>query len=313
MTRIALVVNAAKADAEQTRALRDQVAAACAEAGWPAPDLRSTTPDDPGAAAARAAIGAGADLVVACGGDGTVNAVAQALAGTGVRLGIVPLGTGNLLAANLGIPTDSDAAIRVLTKGADRRIDLGRAGERVFAGIAGLGLDAAMVAGVSAALKKWLGWPAYIVPIVRHLPDRGVTLTLDLDGRRVRHHNVRTLLIGNIGRVHGGLDLLPKADPADGVLDVVLLAPRGLLLGWISVLIHLARRTDHTLDTITRYQARRIAVRTRHAVDQELDGEPYRCAAELEVEVLEGALYVRVPADQPGEAATGTAAESVAS
>ena len=312
MTRIALVVNAAKADGEQAQALCSQVAAVCAEAGWPAPDLRSTSPDDPGTAAAQAAIAAGADLVVACGGDGTVNAVAQALAGTGVRLGIVPLGTGNLLAANLGIPTDPGAAIRVLTDGADRRIDLGRTGERVFAGIAGLGLDAAMVAGVSAILKKRLGWPAYIVPIVRHLPDRGVTLTLDLDGRRVRHYGVRTLLIGNIGRVHGGLDLLPGADPADGVLDVVLLAPRGLLLGWISVVIHLARRSDHTPDTITRYRARRIVVRTRHAVEQELDGEPYRCAAELEVEVLEGALYIRVPADRLGETTADTAAESAA-
>jgi diacylglycerol kinase (ATP) len=304
MTRAVLVVNSLKADADRVRALRDEVASACAAAGWPEPEVRMTTDQDPGTAAARDAVHQGAELVVACGGDGTVNAVAEALADTGVCLGIVPLGTGNLLAANLGIPTAIDEAISVLIHGTNQVIDLGSCGERVFTGIAGLGLDAAMVADAPDALKKRIGWPAYLVPIVRHLPDRGVTLTLDLDGRRVRHHRVRTMLVGNIGRVHGGLDLLPDADPQDGILDLAVLAPHGRLLGWLPVLARLGTGRLRGSDTIFTYRAGRVVARTDRAVDQELDGEPYRRAAVLEIEVRPGALLVRVPATAHGESET---------
>jgi diacylglycerol kinase (ATP) len=301
MTRAVLVVNATKLDAEGIKTLQSDAVSAFAAAGWPEPELRLTTQQDPGGDAAREAVRDGAQLVVACGGDGTVNAVAEALADTGRTMGIVPLGTGNLLAGNLSIPTTSGEAIKVLTAGADRTIDLGSSGNRVFAGMAGLGLDAAMVADAPTALKKRIGWPAYLVSILRHLPDRGVVVTVEMDGRRVRHWGVRTLLIGNIGRVQGGLDLLPAADPADGLLDAVVLAPRGLLLGWLTVLFRLVTSRSRSSDTITRYQARHIVAHCSRAVDQELDGEPYRRAPVLDVEVRPGALRVRVPnvSDQP--------------
>jgi diacylglycerol kinase (ATP) len=304
MTGAVLVVNSVKIDADKAEALRQDIASAFAVVGWPEPELRLTSEDDHGGGIARDAVRGGADLIVACGGDGTVNAVAEALADTGVAMGIVPLGTGNLLAVNLGIPTAADEAISVLTTGVNRAIDLGRSGDRVFTAMAGLGLDAAMVAEAPAWLKKRIGWPAYLVSIARHLPDRGVSVTLELDGRRVRRYGVRTLLIGNIGRVQGGLELLPKAAPDNGVLDVVVLAPRGVLLGWLSVLIRLVTHRERETDTIARYRARHIVARTRHAVAQELDGEPFGRGTVLDVEVMPGALVVRVPA-QGSSAGTG--------
>lgn len=299
MTRAVLIVNSVKADAAQARELHRAVSSAFEQVGWPPPELRLTSPQDHGGGIAREAVGDGAQLVVACGGDGTVNVVAEALAGTGVTMGIVPLGTGNLLAANLGIPTGTEAAAGTLVTGADRAIDLGRSGERVFTGMAGLGLDAAMVTDAPDWLKKRVGWPAYLVSIARHLADRGVSVTLDLDGRRVRRHGVRTLLIGNIGRLQAGLQLLPDAEPDDGRLDVVVLAPPSPLTGWVSVLIQLLTHRESRGDAITRYRAQRISVRTRHAVAQELDGEPYRHANVLDVEVQPKALLIRVPAPDP--------------
>ena len=105
---------------------RGQVAAVCAGLGWAPPLWLPTTPEDPGTGQAREAVARGADVVIACGGDGTVRAVAQALAGTGVAMGLVPAGTGNLLARTLRLPTDVASATRVALTGDDRAIDVGR-------------------------------------------------------------------------------------------------------------------------------------------------------------------------------------------
>jgi YegS/Rv2252/BmrU family lipid kinase len=294
-----LIVNGAKADAAQADALRESVARAFAQAGLPSPQLAMTTPEDCGTGMARAAVRDGATLVVACGGDGTVNAVAEALAGTQTVLGVVPLGTGNLLAGHLRIPQPVDEAVALLTEGADRRLDLGTVGDRVFVGMAGLGLDAAMIADSSEDLKARIGWLAYVPSIVRHLRDRGRRVTLLIDGRRVRHSRVKALIIGNFGQLHGGIDLMPEAKPDDGMLDVVVLEPSGKLAGWFAVLVRLLTHRDGR--NITRYQGRRVQVRTRRPVPLELDGDPYRTANSLSAEAKPGALIVRAPASEPVE------------
>ncbi|HEU5425728.1 MAG TPA: YegS/Rv2252/BmrU family lipid kinase [Actinocrinis sp.] len=305
-TKTVLIVNATKADAHAAAEMHERVARAFAETGQPKPRMVMTTPDDAGTELARAAVDSGANLVVACGGDGTVNAVAQALCGTDVVLGVLPLGTGNLLAGELGIPGALDDAIAALPHGSDRRIDLGAVDGRVFVGMAGLGLDAAMIADASERLKARVGWPAYVPSILRHLRDRGEHVTLRVDGRRARHLRVKALIIGNHGRLHGGIDLMPDAAPDDGVLDVVVLEPYGRLSGWLEVLLRLLIKRDGP--RISRYRARQVEVRVRRAVPLELDGDPYRTANVLSVQVKPGALLVRTPeprqqsADAPREA-----------
>jgi len=292
-TKTVLIVNAAKADAHAAAEVHESVARAFAAAGQPKPRMVMTTPDDSGTELARAAVDSGADLVVACGGDGTVNAVAQALCGTDVVLGVLPLGTGNLLAGQLGIPGALEDAIAALLHGSDRRFDLGVVDGRVFVGMAGLGLDAAMIADASERLKARVGWPAYVPSILRHLRDRGEHVTLRVDGRRVRHRHVKALIIGNHGRLHGGIDLMPDAAPDDGVLDVVVLEPYGRLSGWPEVLLRLLIKRDGP--RISRYRARQVEARVRRAVPLELDGDPYRTANVLSVQVKPGALLVRTP------------------
>lgn len=302
-TRATLIVNAAKSDAKAAAAVHEAVTEAFADVGWPKPEMVMTTAADSGTGLARCAVASGAELVVACGGDGTVNAVAEALADTGVPLGVLPLGTGNLLAANLDIPHRLEEAVAVLVHGTDRRIDLGGAGERVFVGMAGLGLDAAMIADASEPLKARVGWLAYVPSIVRHLGDRGERITLRLDGRRVRHSRVKALIVGNVGRLHAGIDLLPDARPDNGSLDVVVLEPQGGLASWAGVALRLLLRRDGP--PISRYRARTVEARTRRPVAIELDGDPYRTDTALSVRVRPGALLVRTPAPPSAQEAGG--------
>ena len=161
----AVVANPTKTDLETRR----QVRAVCAAQGWAEPLWLETTVDDPGTGQAHEAIERGADVVLACGGDGTVRAVAEALAGTGVAMGLVPAGTGNLLARTIGTPQEVAAATRVALAGDDRKIDVGRVrvddepDERVFLVMAGTGFDAAMLReGVNTFEFRCRGMPAVI-------------------------------------------------------------------------------------------------------------------------------------------------------
>jgi diacylglycerol kinase (ATP) len=118
---------------------------------------------------AREAVRSGVDLVLASGGDGTVTACAGGVAGSGIPLGVLACGTGNLLARNLGLPLSLDEALTVALTGSERRLDVGTANGRPFVVMAGIGFDAAMLEGASEELKKRMGWAAYALSALRHL------------------------------------------------------------------------------------------------------------------------------------------------
>lgn len=262
-------------------------------------ELRETTPEDAGEGVARQAVADGAELVLAAGGDGTVQAVACGLAGTAVPLGIVPLGTGNLLARNLGIPLERGEAIEVALDGTGRSLDLGGvqlddAPATRFAVMAGVGFDAEMMSDAPAGLKSAVGWPAYLVSGVRHLRDRPHALELVIDGGDPVRLSVRALVIGNVGQLQGGVGLLPDAEPDDGVLDVVVLAPRHLA-AWGRVVLRLVTRSSRYDPALQRWTARSIEVRCPAPVQAQLDGEPVGTVRRLRVTVEPGALVVRVP------------------
>jgi diacylglycerol kinase family enzyme len=252
-----------------------------------------TSVDDHGSGLAREAVRAGARVVFAVGGDGTVRACADALAGTDVALAIVPRGTANLAARALGVPSGLAAALAVGFGEHERRIDLADADGMTFAAMAGIGLDAAVVGATSALLKRG-GWPAYAMTGVRHLIGRPVSFTVRLDGGELLSRQARCVVVGNVGLLPGGFVLLPGARPDDGLLDVGILAPSSLA-GWARVgyrVVASSSRDDHELE---QYQARRVEIRVGDTLPRQVDGEIIDPGRSLTVAVRRGALLVRVP------------------
>src|SRR3954471_4469167 len=207
--RSAVVVNPVKVP--DMDLLRRIIGQGLADAGWPDPAWFETTPEDAARGQAAEAVQNGAELIFACGGDGTVMAVVTALAGTDAAMAVLPAGTGNLLAANLGLANDAATGVQVALDGGRRRIDVGVVGDRCFAVMAGMGFDAQMLAGTSERAKKHLGWLAYVGGAIKHLRYRPMRARSVLDGGAPMPRRPRTVIVGNVGRLQGGVRLLSEA------------------------------------------------------------------------------------------------------
>lgn len=254
-----------------------------------------TTADDPGQTAAQNAVDAGGRLIVAAGGDGTVRAVTEFLAedSSDATLGIVPLGTGNLLARNLGVPLGDPAAAfsRALT-GDPLPIDVGwvevdlaEGSERhAFVVMVGFGIDAHMIAETDDGLKDKAGWLAYVESLGRAL---GATQLVEFhviaDDEPTRDEEGHTLLIANCGMLQGGITLLPDADPSDGELDYLILSAAGLgqwagtlkTMAWDNGLKLLFDKDAAATSTesVTHGRAKRLEVTLPQPLAFEIDGE----------------------------------------
>jgi YegS/Rv2252/BmrU family lipid kinase len=291
MSRAAVVVNPVKLD--DGEAFRKSIRQTMADHGWDEPLWLETTPEDPGRGQAKSAVSAGVGLVLACGGDGTVTACAEGVIGTGVPLAIIPMGTGNLLARNAGLPMDLDEALAAALGGTQQPIDAGRVNGELFVVMAGLGLDARMLSDTSDPLKKRLGWFAYAISAVRHLGDRPMKMTVSADGGRRRQMRANTLIVGNVGSLQGGLPLLPDARPDDGMLDAVVLIAGGLT-GWLAAAVNILLRRP-ARGGIYRTQFSELQVTLDQEQPWELDGEVMESVRRLTVVVQPGALLLRMP------------------
>lgn len=255
-------------------------------------------------ALARRAVAAGARLVFAAGGDGTVRACAEALAGTGVPMAIVPLGTANLTARALGVPARSDRAVEAGFDGRDRTIDLGHltrmegAGGTWFAAMAGIGLDAAVVAAAGEQLKRRLGWAAYAAAGMGKLAMAPHEFTVRLDEAEPLRRRARSVVVANAGLLPGGFTLLPRARLDDGLLDVGILAPSGAW-DWIRLAGRVLARGGRQDHALPRLQARRVRISADGVLPRQVDGEIVPPGRALSVCVCPRALVVRLPAATP--------------
>jgi diacylglycerol kinase (ATP) len=310
--RLGVVVNPTKLEGEGD--VRGRIAAVCADQGWDEPLFIETEEHDVGFGQTRTALEAGVDVICAFGGDGTVRAVAQEMVGSGVPMGLLPGGTGNLLARNLELPTDDLAkAVSVALTGRNRHIDVGwmtlnpdeanleehvgegsSAGTRrhVFLVMAGLGLDAAIMDNTSEKLKAKIGWTAYVPAGLKHLLVERFKAHLTLDGGATSTVRARTVLIGNCGKLTGGINLMPDAVPDDGMLDVVVIAPKGLA-AWVGVAARVLSKSERSTQTLDRYRCQSVGVRVDHEQKIELDGDIIGEATHVDVEVQPRALIVR--------------------
>jgi diacylglycerol kinase family enzyme len=258
-----------------------------------------TTEDDAGHTMAKRAIEETVDLVVLAGGDGTVRVVCAELARTAIPVAVLPAGTGNLLARNLGIPLDLDTALSRLLDGRDHRIDSVRVdGDQLdtdlFVVMAGLGLDAAIIGDAPDQLKKHVGWAAYVVSTLKNLNHPFVRVEIVIDDQPPVVRRARTVVIGNVGTLQANIPLLPDALPDDGLIDAVVLAPRRLS-HWPRLALSLVLKSVQEGRNIERYRGKRIQVTAARTVRRQLDGDTIEDGRTLRAEVEPDALVVRVP------------------
>ena len=253
-------------------------------------ELVETTEDDPGTGQTKEAIESGADIVVACGGDGTVRACLAPLSGSATALGIVPLGTGNLLAGNLGIATGLRAGEGV-GRGQRREIDLGRVNGEAFAVMAGSGFDALMIRDANDTLKSRIGTAAYVLSGMKNLRADLVHTKVTVDGDDWFEGRTAMVLVGNFGEVSGGIQVFPDAAADDGKLDIAVMSA-STLRDWASIAWRLLRRKPQRFELARRAQGASIVVEHDEARPYELDGEDREPTARLEFAVEPRALVI---------------------
>ncbi len=266
--------------------------AAATASGWD-PLLLETTADDAGTGLTHRAVAGGAGLVFAMGGDGTVRACAQALAGTPIPLAIVPRGTANLTARALGVPPGLEDALGVGFGNCERRIDLAVTDGITYAAMAGIGVDAAVVGATPGRLKARAGWLAYAAAGTRHALGRRTAFELRLDGAAPLTRRARAVVVGNAGLLPGGFTLLPGARLDDGLLDVGILAPSSPL-GWARVAYRIMASSGREDMRLDRHQARHVEIHAASELPRQADGEVIPPGRSLTVTVIPAALLVRV-------------------
>jgi YegS/Rv2252/BmrU family lipid kinase len=290
--RVAVVFNPATGGGDDADRRRRDTEAALDGAGLEVLWLE-TTKEDPGQGQTAKALAEGVDLVIAQGGDGTVMACVTGLAGTEVPLAVLPGGTGNLLATNFDIPSSLDEAVQVAVAGDRVRLDVAALDDDRFVVMGGIGFDAAMLRDADPKLKETLGAVAYVLSGFKHLRRRVTRFQLRLDGQPPIERTGQGVLIGNLGRLQGGLPVMPDARPDDGLLDVAVLQTR-TVLDWLALAarVLLRRRKDPQLEL---FQARRVEIHCDTPQPVERDGDPADARDHLVVEVVPKALTLCVP------------------
>jgi YegS/Rv2252/BmrU family lipid kinase len=293
--RVAVVFNPATGGGDTSGRKRDTQQAL--EAAGPDVLWLETTPEDPGQGLTAKAVAEGVDLVMAQGGDGTVMACVTGLAGTDVPLAVLPGGTGNLLATNFDIPADLEGAVDVALHGDRVRLDVAAMDDDRFVVMGGIGFDAAMLRDADPKLKERVGAVAYVVSGFRNLRRRATRFRLRLDDRPPLERTGQGVLVGNLGRLQGGLPVMPDARPDDGLLDVAVLQTR-TMLDWLTLAVRVVARRRRKDPQLELFQARRIEIDCDRPQPVERDGDPAGTRDHLVVEVVPKALTLCVPPEK---------------
>ncbi|MGD7788999.1 diacylglycerol kinase family protein [Propionibacteriaceae bacterium Y1700] len=255
-----------------------------------------TTVDDPGREMAAKAVRKEVDLVIGAGGDGTIRAVTSALAGTGIPFGLIPAGTGNLLAKNLGVPLDEREALAVAFEGTPSAIDLVRvtADDRPadhFAVMAGIGIDAVIMDSTDVNLKRAVGSAAYFVAAAQNVNHPPIPASITIDDERELKRKALVMVVGNVGYLQANIPLIPDARADDGLLDLLVAAPDT----WrqkVSLVAKVLTRRDRQAGGLDRVTASKVVIEVEDEQQFQLDGDNVGLVRRLECEVVPGALTI---------------------
>jgi diacylglycerol kinase family enzyme/membrane-associated phospholipid phosphatase len=267
--------------------------------GWDRALWLETTPDDTGRAMTEQAVRENVDLVLGAGGDGTIRVICSGLANTGIPFGLIPAGTGNLLARNIGIPLDEVAALDVAFDGADKAVDLVRL--KVddhppdhFAVMAGIGLDAVIMEGADPKMKRAVGPAAYFVSAAQNANHPALHATITVDDQPSIRRRAHVIVVGNVGFLLANIQLIPGARADDGLLDVLVASPR-TLRDWVRLTTRVLTRRPKPDNQLDRLTGRRVTITVDERDQFQLDGDTVGDCNRLTAEVVPGALLLRVP------------------
>jgi len=303
--RCAVIYNPAKVTDWMT--FRRVVEFELAERGYRRTLWLETTVEEPGRRLARTAVTEGVDLVLGAGGDGTIRLITSELAGTGIPFGLIPAGTGNLLARNLGVPLDETEALRVALDGATTPTDLVRitvddSEPEHFAVMAGIGIDAAILGNTDAQLKKAVGSAAYFVAAAQHVNHPPMEARIRVDDGPVFERTALVMVVGNVGFLQGGIPLIPDARADDGLLDLLVASPQT----WrdkVALTAKVLTRRDRSAKLLDRFTARSVEIEIAEPEAYQLDGDTVGGCLRVRFEVIPGALSLRLPGTPPAPAA----------
>jgi diacylglycerol kinase (ATP) len=242
----------------------------------------------------RQALDEGAELILAWGGDGTVQRCLDVMAGTDATLAVVPAGTANLFASNLGIPADIGEAVRIGLHGPVRKLDVGKLKGERFGVMAGAGLDARMIRDADGTLKDRLGRLAYVWTGVKNARASTFRAKIEVDGSQWYEGEASLVLAGNLGEVFAGVEAFEGARPDDGELELGVVRADGLVeWGRTAARAAVGKPSDSPFVQHTR--GRKVGVKLDRKVPYELDGGARGPVKRFDVEVEPAAIAVRVP------------------
>jgi YegS/Rv2252/BmrU family lipid kinase len=247
---------------------------------------------------ARRAAAQGADVMFVWGGDGTVQRCIDAVAGTDTAVAILPAGTANLLASNLDVPHDLTEAVQVGLHGDRRRLDTGSVNGERFMVMAGAGFDAQMISDADRGAKDRLGRVAYIVTGIRNLTAGRVRATVEVDGQPFFMGKISCVLAANVGRILGGVEAFPQAEPDDGRLELGVVTARNPV-EWARTFGRLALGHPDQSPFVEVTQGKKIRIRFDRKVRYELDGGARPATNKLRIKVHPASVTVCVPPAPP--------------
>jgi YegS/Rv2252/BmrU family lipid kinase len=296
VTKVAVVAHAGKTMGGGLPELRKVLE----DAGHPSPAWFEVSKSKQAPACARRAVAEGADVLFVWGGDGTVQRCIDAMAGVsdGAALAVIPAGTANLLARNLGIPRDIAEAVRIGLHGDRQALDTGTVNREHFAVMAGAGLDALMINEADAGLKDRMGRAAYLWTGARNLDASPVKATVDVEGRRFFKGTITCVLAGNMGQVLGGVEVFGGSRPDDGLLEVGVVTARSRTQ-WMRPLARVVVGTSEKSPFVVVARGTSMKVVFDKPTSYELDGGVRKAVTTMKIKVHPGSVTICVPPGQP--------------
>jgi YegS/Rv2252/BmrU family lipid kinase len=259
----------------------------------------------------RKALASKAELLIVWGGDGMVQRCIDVVAGTETTMAIIPAGTANLLATNLGIPKEIEGALDIALTGRARRIDVGRINGERFAVMAGAGFDARMIGEADGSLKDRFGRLAYVWTGAKNLREKPFRASIKVDGARWYDGEASCILVGNVGKLFGGMEAFEDAQPDDGLLELGVVSADGVR-EWAETVaravVGTVSKSPHAFTT----KAHSVRIKLDRKVLYEIDGGDRKKTRKLRVEVEPQAVQICVPVQELAASSSTAQAESLA-